>query len=77
MVKQNVDSIVSTLRPMDEVKKWIKEGREAGKTKEQISDEINARIGIKKSWCYFQKDEDGNVRMYVTKSVIANFADSN
>jgi hypothetical protein len=77
MVKQNVDSIVSTLRPMDEVKKWIEEGRKAGKTKEQISDEINARIGIKKSWCYFQKDEDGNVRMYVTKSVIANFANSN
>jgi N12 class adenine-specific DNA methylase len=77
MVKQNVDSIVSTLRPMDEVKKWIKEGRETGKTKEQIAEKINARTGVNKSWCYFQKDKGGNIRMYVKKSVIANFANSN
>lgn len=77
LVKQNVDSITRTLRPMDEVKTWIQEGRAKGKSKDQISREINERIGVKKSWCYFAKTKNGQIKMYVKKSVVDNFANSN
>lgn len=77
MVKQNVEAITSTLRPMDEVKAWIQEGRASGKSKDQISREINERIGVKKSWCYFAKDKNGQIKMYVKKSIVDNFVNSN
>jgi len=68
-VKAMVDSIMSTARPMDEVKQWIIEGREAGKTNAEIKDDIDRKIGLKKS-ISFAKDSKGNLRLYIRKSTL-------
>lgn len=49
MVNVMNQSIQETLKPMDEVKTWIKAGREAGKTNEEIKREIDSKIGVNKS----------------------------
>ena len=50
MVNVMDQSIQSTLKPMEEVKAWIKAGREAGRTNEEIKRDIDAKIGVNKSF---------------------------
>lgn len=50
MVKRNVQSIESQLRPMDEVEGWIREGRKSGRSNAELKADIDKRVGVTKSW---------------------------
>lgn len=67
-VKDYTRSIMDSLRPMDEVKAWVREMRSQGMSNQAIKDEVERRVS--KSFCYFKKNGSGDVRFYIAKSLV-------